>query len=114
MSHRERAIELVEVCLLQIEKGEEQIAEVAWTIRFHLEPDGITTTGTPQFLLNRPQQVFRLFLVDVEIAITGDAERVHTVEDEAGKKFGDVMFDERREVDVIPGLIIAFDTRHQN
>src|SRR5438270_7936912 len=111
MSHRKRAIELVEACLLQIEKGEEQIAEVAWAIRFYFETHGITTTGSPQFLLNRPQQVFRFFLVDVEIAVAGDAESVHAVEHQAGKEFGDVMFDERGEVNVIPGLI-GFATRH--
>src|SRR2546430_17390683 len=112
MRHRERAIELVEVCLLQIEKGEEQIAEVAWTIRFYFEPDGITTTGTPQFLFDCAKQIFRFFFVDVEIAVAGDAEGAHTVEDEAGEKFADVMFDEPRQVDGIPGLISAFETRH--
>src|SRR5437667_7209071 len=114
MSHRERAIELVEVCLLQIEKGEEQIAEVAGAIRLYFETHSIAATGTPQFLLNRPQQVFRLFLVDVEIAVTGDAESVDAVEHQAGKKFGDVMFDQRREVNVIPRLVVAFTARHQN
>src|SRR5205823_6421153 len=112
MSHRERAIELVKIGLLQIEKGEEQVAEIWWTIRFHFKPNGIAATGTPQFLLNRAQQVFRLFLVDVEIAITGDAKGVDAVENEAGKKFGDVMFDERGEVNVIPGVVIAFAARH--
>jgi len=60
------------------------------------------------------KQVLRLFLVDVEIAITGDAKGVDAVEDEAGKEFGDVMFDERGEVNVIPGLVVAFNARHQN
>src|SRR5205823_7676829 len=83
MRHRKRAIELVEVGLLQIEKSEEQIAEIRWTIRFHLEANGIAAAGTPQFLLNRAQQVFRFFFVDVEIAVAGDAEGVHTVEDQA-------------------------------
>src|SRR5437868_679545 len=114
MRHREGAIELVEVCLLQIEKGEEQIAEIVWTIRFYFETDGIAATGASQFLFDCAQQVFRLFLVDVEIAVAGDAKSVHAIEHQAGEKLGDVMFDERREVDVIPELIIAFDTRHQN
>ena len=81
MRHRKRAIELVKVGLLQIEKSEEQVAEIRWTIRFHFQPNSIAAAGTPQFLLNSAQQVFRLFLVDVEIAITGDAKSVHAVED---------------------------------
>src|SRR2546423_14376556 len=108
MRHRERAIELVKIGLLQIEKSQEQIAEIRWAIRFHFEPNGIAATGTPQFLLNRAQQVFRLFLINVKIAVAGDAESMHAVEDEAGKKFSDVMFNERGEVNVIPGLVIHF------
>src|SRR4029077_14993955 len=114
MRHRKRAIELVEVGFLQIEKSEEQVAEIWWTIRFHFQPNGIAAAGTPQFLLNRPQQVFRLFLVNVEIAVAGNAERVHAIEDEPGEKLGDVMFNERGEVNVIPRLVIAFAARHQN
>ncbi len=112
MRHRKRAIELVEVGLLQIEKSEEQVAEIWWTIRFHFQPNGIAATGTPQFLLNRAQQVFRFFFVDVEIAVAGNAKGVHAIEDEAGKKIGDVMFDERGEVNVIPRLVFAFAARH--
>src|SRR5437588_4458789 len=51
--HRKRAIELVKIGLLQIEKGEEQVAEIWWTIRFHFKPNSIAAAGTPQFLLNR-------------------------------------------------------------
>ena len=107
MRHRERAIELVEVGLLQIEKGEEQVAEICRTIRFHFQSNGIAAAGTPQFLLNRAQQILRFFFVDVEIAIAGNAKGVDAVENEAGEKLGDVMFDERGEVNVIPGLVMA-------
>src|SRR6266550_3148488 len=108
MRHRKRSIELVEVGLLQIEKSEEQIAEITGAIRFHFETHGIAATGAPQFLFDCAKQIFRFFLVDVEIAVTGDAESVHAVEDEAGEKFGDVMLDERGQVNVIPRLVVAF------
>src|SRR5438477_12592692 len=104
MSHRERAIELVEVCLLQIEKGEGQIAEVAGAIRLYFETHSISANGTPQFLLNRPQQVFRLFLVDVDIAVRVEAECVEAVVANAGKEFGVVVLDERGYYTVMPGL----------
>src|SRR5207248_4929808 len=93
--NRKRSIQFVEVGRLQIEEGDEQIAEITGAIRFYFQTHGIAATGTPQFLFDCAKQVFRLFLVDVEIAVTGDAESVHAIEDEAGKKFGDVMFDER-------------------
>ena len=106
--------ELVEVGLLQIEKVEEQIAEIRRTIRFHFQANGVAAAGTPQFLLDRAQEVLRFFLVDVEIAVAGDAKGVDAVENQAGEKLGDVMFDERGEVNVIPGLVIALAARHQN
>src|SRR5947207_15906640 len=55
MRYRKRAIGLVEVGLLQIEKSEERVAEISWTIRLHFETTGVAATGTPKFLLNRTQ-----------------------------------------------------------
>src|SRR6266700_7280670 len=114
MRHRKQAIELVEVGLLQIKKSEEQIAEIWWTICFYFETYGIAATGAPQFLFDCAKQIFRFLFVDVEIAVARNAEGVHAVEHQAGKEFGDIMFDQRGEVNVIPGLVVAFTARHQN
>src|SRR5205085_7448160 len=114
MRHRERTVEYVEIGFLEIEKGEEQVAEVTWTIGFHFEPNGVAAAGPPQLLLDRAQQIFRFLFVDVEIAVAGNAKCVDAIEDQPGEKLGNMMFDERREVNVIPWLVIALTARHQN
>ena len=114
VGHRERAVEPVQIHFAEIEKLEEQFAEILRAIRLHFEPDRIAAARSPQFLLDAAQEVVGFFLVDVEIAVSGDAKSVRAIEDQAGKEIGDVMFDERREINVVPRLVFAFAARHQN
>ena len=105
MGHRKRAVEFVEIGFGEIEKLEEQAREIFRAIRFHFQAHGVAAAGPPQFLLDAAQEVFGFFVVDVEIAVARDAKGVHAVEDQAGEKIGDVLFDQRREIDVIPRLV---------
>ena len=112
--HRKRPVESVEIGLAQIEKLEEQFAKILRAIRFHFEPHGVAAARTPQFLLDAAQKIFGFFLVDVEIAVARDAKGVHAIENQTGKKIGDVMFDERSEINVIPRFVFALAARHED
>src|SRR4029077_19984039 len=83
--HRQWAIELVGVRFRQIEKLEKQLEKIFRTIGFHFQPHGVASAGASQFLLDRSQKVLRFLIVNVEIAVAGDAKRVHAVQDQAGK-----------------------------
>ena len=114
MRHRKGTVDLVEIHFAEIEKLEQQLAEIFRAIGFYFEPDGIAAAGTPQFLLDAAEKIVGFFLVDVEIAVARDAESVRAIEKQAGEKIGDVMFDEGREVDVIPRLVLVLAARHQD
>ncbi len=114
MRHRKRAVDLVQIHFAQVEKLEEQFAEILGTIGFHFEPDRVAAARSPEFLLDAAEQVVGFFFVDVEIAVPGHAKGVRAIENQAGKKIGDVMFDEGGEIDVVPRLVLAFAARHQD
>src|SRR5215471_8277886 len=79
--HRQRAIELVRVRFRQIEKLEKQLEKILRTISFHFQPHGVATAGASQFLFDGSQKVLRFLIVNIEIAIAGDAKGVHAVQD---------------------------------
>ena len=83
--HRERPVGFVNVHFRQIEKFEKQFPEIARTIGFDLKADGIATTGTAQFLFDGAEKIFGFFLLDVEIAVPGDAKGVNAVENQSRK-----------------------------
>ncbi len=112
--HRNGTVQPVQVHFTELEKLEEQLAEIFRTIGPYFETDRIAPARTPQFLLDAAQEVIGFLLVNIEIAVPGDAERVRAIEEQAGEKVGDVMFDERREIDVIPRFVFALAARQQN
>src|SRR4030095_79769 len=89
MRHRKRAIEFVSVSLCQVEEPQQQFQNIFRTIRFYFEPNSIASTGAPQFLLDRAEQVFRFLLVYIQIAVARDPKRVDLIQDQAGKQFAD-------------------------
>src|SRR6266404_2312828 len=114
MRHRERPIEPVKVGRLQVEKGEEQLAEIARTIRFDLKPNGLAATGATQLLLDRAQQVLRFFLVYVKIAVPRDPKGMDGVENQTREKVSDVMLDEGGQIDVFPWFIVVLAAGQQD
>src|SRR5205085_3010601 len=114
MRHRKRPTEPVKIGLLEVEKGKEQLAEIARAIRFDLEPNGLAATGATQLLFDGAQQVLRFFLVDVEVTVSRDAEGVDGIEDQTREKIGNVVFDEGSKIDVLPRLIVIFAARKQD
>ncbi len=88
MRHGERTVEFVKIGLGQIEKSRSRFEKIVRAIGFHFQAHGVAAARAPQFLLDAAQEVFRFFLVDVEIAVARDAKGVHAIEDEAGKKIG--------------------------
>src|ERR1044071_6408462 len=81
MCHRQWAIQLVRVRFRQIEKLEKQLEKILRTISFHFQPHGVATAGASQFLLDGSQKILRFLIVNIEIAVAGNAKRVHAVED---------------------------------
>ena len=81
MRHGQRPIEFVNVHVRQIEKFEEQLAEIARAIGFHFETDGVAAARPAQFLFDGAKEIFRFFFLDVEIAVARDAKGVDAVED---------------------------------
>ena len=112
MGHRERPVQFVNVGFGQIVKFHQQLGEIFGTIRFHFQPDRIALARTSQLLLDRSQKILRFFIVDIEIAVARDAKRVDCVENQTGKQFGDVLFDQRSEINIIPRFVIALAARH--
>ena len=87
MGHRKRPVEFVKIGLASDRKTRgADSREIVRAIRFHFEPDGIAAARTPQLLLDAAQKVLGFFLVDVEIAVAGDAKGVHAVEERPGKR----------------------------
>src|ERR1043165_8311907 len=110
MRHGNRPVQLVGVRVRQIEKPQEQLEKIFWTIGFDFEADGIALTGPPQLLLDGAQKVLRFFVVDVEIAVASDAKSVHAIKNQTGKQFADVLFYKRRQINVLPRFSHAFTT----
>ena len=83
--HRKRTIELVHVRFRQIEELEQQITKILRAIGLNFQPHRVAATGTPQLLFDCPQEIFRFLLVDVEIAVSRNAERMDAIQDKTGK-----------------------------
>ncbi len=112
VAHAQRAIEPVKIGFGQLEKAEQLLAHFARAIRFHFQAHGIAAARASQFLLDRAEEVLRFFLIDIEVAVSGHAKGVHVVEQQAREKVADEMFNQRREVDVVPRLVAGFAARH--
>src|SRR5688500_14793669 len=98
MRHGKRAVDLVQIHFAQVEKLEEQFAEILRTIGSHSEPERVAAAGSPQFLLDAAEQVVGFFFIDVKIAVPRHAKGMRAIENQAGKKVGDMMLDQGREI----------------
>ena len=76
MQEIERAVDEVDVVLGQLENIEQHAPHVRRAAVLDLEPDGVAARALAQLVLDGAQQIFRFFLVDVEIAVARDAEAV--------------------------------------
>src|SRR5438477_2188326 len=114
VSHGKRKVELVEISLAQIEEFQEQLAKLFRAIVFHLEQDSIASARSAQFIFDAAEKVLSLLLIYIEIAISGNAEGMNSIEDQSREKIADVLFDEGSEINVIPRFVFDFTPRHQN
>ena len=80
MRHRQRPIQFAGIGFGQIEKVEKQLEKIFRTISFHFQPYRITAAGASQLLFDCSQEIFRFFIVDVEVAVARDPKRVHAVQ----------------------------------
>src|SRR3984893_5465220 len=112
MRHRQRPVQLINVSIIQLEKFEQQIAKIFRTVCCDIQAAGIATTRAPQFLFDGAEQILRFFVVDIKVAVTGNAKRMNAFENKAGEQFGDVVLDQIGKINVSPRLI--FPTRQSN
>ncbi len=77
------------------------------------EPDGVAARPLAQFVLDRAQQVFRLFLVDVEITVARDPETVDLLDLESREQVVNMILDQILNEDVVPLVGLGVRDAHQ-
>lgn len=101
------AVEAEDVFLGEVEVfaegGEEDFADVA----FDFEADGGTAAEVAEFFLDFFEEVFGFFLVDVEVAVAGDAEGVGADDAVAGEEGVGAAFDDVAEEDEALATAVA-------
>ena len=80
MRHREGAVDLVKIGFAQVEKFEEQFPKIFWAIGLYFETHSIATARPAQLIFDTAQEIFRFFIVDIKIAVSGHAKGVHAFE----------------------------------
>jgi hypothetical protein len=80
VGHREGAADFVEVFLAEFEAVEEPLLEILRAVGLDFQADDISTAGPAKALLDGAEEVFGFLLVDVEIAIAGDAKGADVLE----------------------------------
>ena len=71
----QRAVDEMKIILRQAQRFQQSIADHLRAIVVGLEPHGVALAAIVQFVLHRFEQIGRFFLVDVELAVSGDAKR---------------------------------------
>ncbi len=89
-AHVDRAVAEVHVVGFEREGLQEAFDDVRMRAGVDLEADRLAATALDQFLLDRTHQVGALHLVDVEVAVAGDAERARMHDLEPGEQCPEV------------------------
>ena len=103
----ERAIDQVEVIFLEVESFEEELGDFGGASVIEFEANGVAFPAIMEFVFDRFEEVTGVGFVDVELAISGDAEVPETENFCSWKEIGEVMADELAEVDKIASIAIA-------
>ena len=71
----EQPVDVDHLVLLEVQRLDQQLAQVGVHARLHLEPDDLAEAALAQLVLDRPQQVVGL-VGDREVGVAGDPEDV--------------------------------------
>ena len=109
----ERAVGDINVLFFQLENIEQSALHVGRAAMLDFEADGVAARTFAQFVLNGAQEIFRFLLVDIEIAVAGDAEAIDLLDFEARKEIVDVILDQGLDEDVVPLVGLGVGDAHQ-
>ncbi len=105
----DRAIDLVEIFAFEFEDFEEAVGDADRAIGLDFQADRVAAVAVAQFGFDAAEEVFGFFLVDVEVAVAGDAELVSSAEFHAMEECTDVMLDDVADPDKFGGVPGARD-----
>ena len=104
----DRPLDAVDVFLFQIEDVAKPVGKLLRRV-LHLETDGVAAIEFAQFILDGTEQIARLFLVDVEVAVARDAEHVGAADCDPVEKAADAVLHEVAEENevLLCGIIVG-------
>ena len=97
----------VEVARFEVEDPEQPTSHFLGAILLHLKADGCAAVHMAEFLLDGMEQVVGLLLVDIEVAVTGDAEEVSAQNLHPMEERPDIVLDETAEKDEVVALLVG-------
>ena len=97
----QRAVDQVEVVRGQAQRLEQRLAHDRRALVINLQPHGVPLAAVVQLVLDRLEQVRRLLLVNVKLAVARHAERPVAQQLRAREQIGQVMPDQPVQIDVI-------------
>ena len=107
-AHRvQRAIDQVEIILLEVESFEEELGDFGGASVIEFEANGGAFSSIMEFVFDRLEEVAGVGFVDIELTISGDAEVPESENFCTWKEIGEVMADEVAEVDEIAAIVFA-------
>src|SRR5579862_3280905 len=78
----------------------------------HFQPHGIALATVVQLVLDRLQQIGRLFLIDIELAVARHPERPVAQYRRAREQIGQEMTDQSAQINIIPACVLARQSHH--
>ena len=97
----QRTVDAVDILLLEVEDFEEPLLHMRGAVFFHFEAHGGAALHLAQFLLDGVEQVARLLLVDIEVAVARDAEEVSALDLHPAEKRLHMLLDDVSEEDIV-------------
>ena len=90
-----------------MQRAQQRGADLGRTILFEFQPDRRAFAAVVEFILDRLEQIVRVFFVDVQPAVAGDPEMPVAEDPCAGEQIGQVMSDETAEEHIVLRRIVA-------
>ncbi len=114
MQEIERAVDAVDIVFAQLENLAQDILHVAWAAVLDFQAHRIAAGPLAQFVLDGAQQIFRLFLVDIEVAVARNAEAINLLHFQPGKEVVDMVLNQILDEDVVPFIAFRMRNAHQS
>ena len=99
----ERAVNEIQILLVQPEGFEQRVAEILGALVVNFQAHRVALAAVVQLGLHRLEQIPRFLLVNIQLAVAGDAEGPVADDFGAGEQVGEKMADQLAEKDVIAG-----------